>query len=132
MKKSLLVAGAGSLALLIGASTLVFVPVSCACLTPENQLLSLANLSNDANGLPSKKLEVQLNRSLQGKKIQFGDHNFRKSDGCSLVQEKLIRCLVPQQKSLLVQKGYEITYQLAADGQLQQAKVKDFRKLWFQ
>jgi hypothetical protein len=132
MKKSLLVAGAGSLVVLIGFATLFFVPASCACLTPQNKLLMLANVANDAEGLPSEKLEVELNRSLQGKKVQFGEHNFRKSDGCSLVQEGLIRCLVPQQKSLLAQKGYEVTYQVANDGKLQQAKVKDFQKLWFQ
>ena len=105
-------AGGTLVALLLGGALLLgYSPSACGCIPPALNLAFMAGMGVPGNPvvMSAEKNECGLNHELRGTKIVFGEFPYTHEDGCTQKSDSLIVCMVPEEESPLLKKGFRFT-----------------------
>ena len=124
MGKIIAISTSAIAALVVGALTLGYSPPGCSCIDTVTALAFHAGYERvtEETDLSPAAIEASMNSHLVGSDVLFGQYPYTSEDGCKKESSQLIVCKVPGGRSLLVTRGYKVTYQLQ-NGKLQHATV---------
>lgn len=125
MNKIGVIVGTATVSVVVGFTLLAYVPTTCACLDPIQDLVDIAGLDYNyptANEYSSKEIEAGLNATLAGKNFNI-DYPLTALTDCNKPTSFLIQCRVVTNGSLVVGRAFNIRFTIKPDGTFDNAQV---------